>query len=78
MPVSNCATGKVRNPATGRCVNKNSPVLKKNVPIKQIETKPNEKILIKCGLDKFINPKTKKCIYLPPSMVRRYIIDGLN
>lgn len=38
MPVSPCATGKVINPATGRCVYKDSPVLKKQIsPFKNVK-----------------------------------------
>ena len=45
-----CPKNKVINPKTGRCVNKNSPVLKKNKPKRA------------CPENKVINPKTGRCV----------------
>lgn len=76
MQKSDCVKGKVRNPATGRCVYKNSPVLKKKPSIILSQPKLNEKILVKCGPDKYISPKTKKCVYIPPNIVKTLLKNG--
>ena len=91
MPVSPCAKGKVRNPITGRCVYKDSPVLKKQInPFKKVPIVkvvppvpsgpivPNYKvpgtpILVKCGVNMYVNPKTKRCVKLKNKDIQEYL-----
>jgi hypothetical protein len=76
MPKLDCKNNKVRNPATGRCVNKNSPVLNKKSIVIEKKTNVNEKVLVKCGENKYINPITKKCIYIAPNIIQRLLLNG--
>lgn len=81
-----CSTGKVRNPATGRCVFKDSPVLKKNKVVKVVKgpsgpSRPSvppssSKILIKCGENMYINPKTRRCVQLKNKDIQKYLNAG--
>ena len=89
MP-KNCPRGKVVNPATGRCVFKDSPVLKKTLkpskpsPMKIVQVKgPGpvgpvgpSKVLIKCGKDMYINPKTKRCVQLKNKDIQKLLKQG--
>ena len=59
MPTK-CPKGKVINPATGRCVNKNSPVLKKVKNVKNLKNVNN--VPKKCPKGKVINPATGRCV----------------
>ena len=95
MPVSPCAKDKIRNPATGRCVYKDSPVLKKQIKyIKKVPTVkivptgpigpigpigpvgPNKRILVKCDVNKYINPKTKRCVQFKNKDIQKYLLNG--
>ena len=88
MSVSPCARGKVRNPATGRCVYKDSPVLKKQInPFKKVPTVkvvpsvplvpnytvPGRPVLVKCGVNMYVNPKTKMCVQLKNKDIQEYL-----
>ena len=87
MPVSPCASGKVRNPTTGRCVYKDSPVLKKQInflkkvpvvkvvpSVPSVPSIPGKNILVKCGLNKYINPKTKRCVQFKNKDIQEYLL----
>lgn len=69
----NCKSGKVKNPATGRCVNKNSPVLKKVPTVKVVGPK---KIIQTCGPNLYINPKTRRCVQLKNADIQKYLKLG--
>uniref|UniRef100_A0A6C0LG71 EF-hand domain-containing protein n=1 Tax=viral metagenome TaxID=1070528 RepID=A0A6C0LG71_9ZZZZ len=89
MPISSCIRGKIRNPATGRCVYKDSPVLKKQInPFKKVPTikvvpsspmvpnnytVPGRQVLVKCGVNMYINPKTKRCVQLKNKDIQKYL-----
>ena len=78
-----CVSGKVRNPATGRCVFKDSPVLKKNKVVKVVKgpsgpsgPSSSSKILINCGENMYINPKTRRCVQLKNKDIQKYLNSG--
>ena len=81
----NCKSGKVVNPATGRCVNKNSPVLKKMPVVKVVGPVGPfgpagpfgpKKIIQTCGPNLYINPKTRRCVQLKNPDVQKYLKQG--
>jgi hypothetical protein len=85
MPLKPCAPGKVINPATGRCVLKDSPVLKKNQIVKIVKgpsgpsgpsVPSSSKILINCGKNMYINPKTRRCVQLKNKDIQKYLNAG--
>ena len=82
MP-TNCPSGKVVNPATGRCVYKDSPVLKKTLnPLKKqkiinvVSPTDISKTFVKCDTNKVINPKTKRCVQLKNKDIQSYLMKG--
>ena len=79
MSILPCAKRKVRNPTTGRCVYKDSTVLKKNKNIKDVPTVSNvldisdTPVLVKCGINKYINPKTRRCVQSKNKDIQEYL-----
>ena len=82
MTIPHCARGKIRNPATGRCVYKDSSVFKKHVNLFKKgpsgPSKPNNNtieshVLVQCDIDKYINPKTKRCVQLKNKDIQEYL-----
>ena len=84
-----CPGGKIINPRTGRCVNKNSPVLKKSYKLKERLEKikkegpqgPQEvsnvnNILVYCDKNKYINPKTGRCVLKTNKDIFAYLQKG--
>ena len=73
----NCKEGKVLNPKTGRCVFKNSQVLKKNeIQPGDFDISRKNKVIISCGKLKYINPKTKRCVNYSNPDIQKYIRVG--
>ncbi len=87
-----CPSGKVVNPRTGRCVNKNSPVLKKSYKLKERMEKlqkekeklggpggpqgPSSNILVYCDNNKYINPKSGRCVLKTNKDIQSYLQKG--
>lgn len=82
MNIKECSSGKIRNPASGRCVNKNSPVLKtiKIVPSDKFNNNQSKNyinnVLVNCDKNKFINPKTKRCVQFKNKDIQYYLKKG--
>ena len=72
----NCKSGKVKNPATGRCVNKNSPVLKKVPTVKVVGPVGPQKLIQTCGPNLYINPKTRRCVQLKNADIQKHLKLG--
>ena len=73
----NCKEGKVVNPKTGRCVFKNSAVLKKNkIQTGDFDISRKNEVIISCGKLKYINPKTKRCVNYSNPDIQKYIRVG--
>ena len=73
----NCKEGKVVNPKTGRCVFKNSAVLKKNkIQTGDFDISRKNEVIISCGKLKYINPKTKRCVNYSNPDIQKYIRMG--
>ena len=80
-----CPRGKVINPSSGRCVYKNSPVLKKLNPLQKLvkvvtPSRPStpSNVLVNCGKDMYINPKTKRCVQLKNSDIQKLLKRGYS
>ena len=85
-----CKRGKVRNPSTGRCVNRNSPVLRKRYtprsspvgpvgpvgPTGPIGPTGPTKTILSCGPNMYINPITKRCVQFKNKDVQAYLKRG--
>lgn len=75
---NSCKRGKVRNPATGRCVKRNSPVLRKKYTPRSLPVGPvgPYKTILSCGPNMYINPKTKRCVQFKNKDVQAYLKRG--
>jgi hypothetical protein len=73
-----CKRGKVKNPSTGRCVNKNSPVLRKRYTPRSSPAGPigPTKTILNCGPNMYINPKTRRCVQFKNKDVQAYLKRG--
>ena len=81
MMIKKCPKGKIINPVSGRCVNKNSPVLKKQNVVNIVPSVPSvpsvsSKVLIKCGDNMYVNPKTKRCVQLKNKDIQKLLKQG--
>ena len=77
MNVPKCPRGKVINPATGRCVKKNSPLLRKNMNNNVLIYKNDgiQNLLINCGKNKYVNPNTGRCVQLSNNDIQHYLLN---
>ena len=70
-----CGSNKIKNPKTGRCVLKTSPLGKKIMKSSRSSTRDINKTKKKCRNDQIINPKTGRCVLKRSTLGRKIMKD---
>ena len=48
----------------------------KKIPL--VPSDPSDKILVNCGVNMYVNPKTKRCVQLKNKDVQKYLKNGFR